>query len=221
MRRETFVRFTDRYEAGVLLAKALNKYSDKNVVVYGLPRGGVKVALEVARFLQAPLDLIIARKIGHPVFPEYAIAATSENGPVIKAEYDLTTINKKWFTDEVGRQRQEAKRRRENYLASKPEIPVKGKIAILVDDGIATGLTIRAAVLALKHRQPEKIIIAVPVAPRSFCHLIENEVDEIIVLECPEDRNYLGSVGAYYNDFLPVEDQEVIACLNAYEKEYY
>ena len=214
------MHFADRREAGKLLAQALQKYRNEATVVYALPRGGVVTALEIAHFLQAPLDLIITRKIGHPLQPEYAIAATAENGHTIKTQGEVKMINQEWFANEVSRQRQEAKRRREKYLPGRAEIPVKGKIAILVDDGIATGLTMRVGIQELKHRQPKKIVVAVPIAPQTTANLIASEVEEMIALDVPQDRHYLGAVGAYYDDFSPVEDEEVMTLMQSYEKEY-
>lgn len=214
------MHFKNRTEAGQLLAEALKKYRNEAVVVYALPRGGVAVAVEIARLLHAPLDLIIARKIGHPFQPEYAIAATAENGHIIETKREVSNVDKTWYVNEIEKQRQEAKRRREKYLPNRSTIPVQGKIAILVDDGIATGLTMRLGILELKHRQPKKIVVAVPVAPRTTAELIESEAGEIVALDIPEDYDYLGAVGAYYSDFSAVEDEEVIALMQSYEKEY-
>lgn len=213
------MRFKQRSEAGRLLAQALKNYKDKNVVVYALPRGGVITAVEIARFLHAPLDLIIIRKVGHPQQPEYAIAAVAEDGHLLGSERELATVNQRWLKQEIAKQRKEARRRREAYLSNKPEIPATGKIAILVDDGVATGLTMRVAILELKHRHPEKIIVAVPVAPLSTANLLKAEAGEIVALEIPADKNYLGAVGAYYEDFSQVEDAEVITALKCYEAE--
>lgn len=214
------MHFKDRTEAGSLLAQALKKHANKKVMVYALPRGGVSLAIAIARFLHAPLDLIIVRKIGHPALPEYAIAATAESGRIITSTQEAALTHTKWFIQEAEKQRQEAKRRREQYLTNQAETSVAGKIAILVDDGIATGLTMRMAILELKHRQPKKIVVAVPVVPQTTAELIETEADEIIALDMPKEADYLGAVGAYYNNFLPVEDAEVIALMQSYKEEY-
>lgn len=211
--------FKDRKEAGQLLVKLLKKYKDKDVVVYALPRGGVVTALEIARYLHAPLDLIITRKIGHPYQPEYAIAAVAENGHIVSSSEEMKPISKKWLKEELEKQRIEAKRRREKYLEGKSEIAAKGGITILVDDGVATGLTIRTGILELRHRQPRKIIVAVPVVPKTTAAILAKEADEVVALDIPSDDEFLGAVGAYYSDFPQVEDEEVIAILKSYEKQ--
>lgn len=215
------MKFKDRHEAGQLLAKALKQYKNQDVVVYGLPRGGVIVADEIARFLHAPLDLIITRKIGHPYSPEYAIAAIAEDGHMIGSESELELVDPNWLQTESASQRLEAKRRREKYLQGRSDISVENKIAIIVDDGVATGLTIRLAILELKHRKPKKIIVAVPVVPRTTAELIQSEAGEIVALDIPPDYEYLGAVGAYYNYFYQVEDEEVIAIMQNYKNQCY
>jgi predicted phosphoribosyltransferase len=207
------VYFADRAEAGRLLAKALSRYQGHDVVVYALPRGGVTTAMEIARFLKAPIDLIIARKIGHPSAPEYAIAAIAEDGHMVGSEDELSMVDQKWLEREKERQRAEAKRRREKYLGGRAPLPVEGRTAILVDDGVATGLTLRVGILELRHRRPKRLVVAVPVIPLSTATLVRSEVDDLVALEIPEDREYLGAVGAYYEDFSPVEDAEVIAMM--------
>jgi predicted phosphoribosyltransferase len=207
------MKFKDRHEAGQLLAKALEQYKNQDVVVYGLPRGGVIVAAEIARDLHAPLDLIITRKIGHPYSPEYAIAAIAEDGHMIGSQSELEGIDSDWLQTQINSQRLEAKRRRKKYLEGRSDISVKNTIAIIVDDGVATGLTIRLAILELKHREPKKIIVAVPVVPQTTAELIQSEAGQIVALDIPPDYEYLGAVGAYYNNFSQVEDEEVIAIM--------
>lgn len=213
------MRFTDRTEAGQLLADKLKKYKDKDIVVYALPRGGVVTALEIAKYLDAPLDLVITRKIGHPYQPEYAIAAVAENGHIVGTQSELESVDKKWLKEEIERQKQEAKRRRKKYLAGREKREVHGKVAILVDDGIATGLTMRAGIKELQHRHPKKIVIAVPVIPQSTSAVLKKEKSEVIALDVPPDDKFLGAVGSYYEDFSPVEDEEVIAILKTYDKQ--
>jgi predicted phosphoribosyltransferase len=205
--------YANRGEAGRLLARALSRYRNEEVVVYALPRGGVVTAMEIARHLNAPVDLIIARKIGHPGQPEFAIAAIAEDGDMVASE-SLETVDPAWLENAKREQRAEARRRRERYLGSRAAIPVEGKVAILVDDGVATGLTLRLGILELRHRHPRKLVVAVPVLPRSAAERIRPEVDDRVALEIPSDREYRGAVGAYYSDFSPVEDDEVIALLS-------
>lgn len=206
--------FKDRVEAGEKLAEALEKYQDKNTVIYGLPRGGVVVAAKIAQRLQSPLSLIIVRKVGHPYNPEYAICATSENRHLICNKEELAYIDKNWLKKEVKRQQQETKRRRQLYLSGNKSLSSKDKTAIIVDDGIATGLTMLAAIGEVKHQQPRRIIVAVPVTPPDIFEKIKQEVDEIVALELPEE--FAGSIGAYYEQFPQVSDGEVVDLMEKY-----
>lgn len=205
------MKFADRRAAGKLLAEKLQTYHSQ-AVVYALPRGGVETGIEVARALDAPLDLIISRKIGHPVSPEYAICAVTETGPLICNETERVRVGSTWIDQAEANERAEAKRRREKYLAGHQPVSAKGKIAIVVDDGIATGLTMEAAVADLKKMEPQKIIVAVPAAPREAVDALQAVTDEVIVLEDPD--SYRGAVGSYYEDFPQLTDQEVIDLLN-------
>lgn len=199
--------FENREEAGKLLAQKLAAYkNNKDVIVYALPRGGVIIGEEIARYLQSPLDLIITRKIGHPFDPEYAIAAIAENGKLLLEEADTAGVDKKWLGNEIKKQRIEIRRRKRDYLAGRSLISPKGKIAILVDDGIATGLTIKVGAMELRRFKPRKIIIAVPVAPKSTIYELLNIVDEVVVLDSP---SFLGAIGNYYKDFSQVSDGQV------------
>lgn len=184
-------------------------------MIYGLPRGGVVVAAEVAHALNAPLDLIIARKIGHPFNPEYAIGAVTEKGTPVFNEAEASQVDSTWLSKAVEEQRAEAKRRRKSYLGNQEPISVKDKTAVLVDDGIATGLTYKAAITELKNRKPAKIVAAVPVAPADSAAEIEAEIDEIVCLLCEE--YFLGAVGNYYEYFEQVEDNEVIDILSEFK----
>lgn len=212
------MRFTDRYDAGRKLAELLAKYKNNDVVVYALPRGGVEVAVEIADLLKAPLDLIFAHKIGHPYQPEYAIAAVSESGYLIGNEQEMLSAGKEWLEGEKNHQMEEMQRRRKLYLKGRKEIPLKDKIAVIVDDGIATGLTMQVGIMELRSRHPDKIIAAVPVAPKSTARLIRTQVDEFVALDVPEDFHFLGAVGAYYDRFNQVEDEQVIAILDKHAK---
>src|SRR3990167_1780746 len=174
------MRWRDRLEAGQELAEALAKYKNKKAVVYGLPRGGVVLAAEVARGLNAPLDIIAARKIGHPYNPEYAVGAVTETGQLVANEAEVSDLPKNWLESEVKRQTAEALRRRRLY--KNRHLSAEGKIAIVVDDGIATGLTLKAAIKQLKAEKPARITVAVPVAPDDTAAEIEADVDSLVVL---------------------------------------
>ncbi len=194
--------YTDRKDAGEKLTAALKKYAKEQVIVYALPRGGVVVAKEIADVLHAPLDLIFARKIGHPFSPEFARAAISESGFVCGEAVDNQLL-----MDQLA----EIKRRRTLYLSNRPSLNSKGKIAILVDDGVATGLTMEAGILELQSQHPKKIIVAVPVSPKDTFERLKALAGDAV---CPEvTDHFLGAVGAYYHEFPQVEDSEVISIL--------
>jgi len=197
--------FLNRTEAGKRLAEKLKQYADEDVIIYGLPRGGAVVAREVADELNSPLSLIIVRKIGHPANPEYGIGAITDDGHIAVSEAAVSYLGQDWFEEEAEKQRKEALRRKELYKI--PEIETKGKIAIIIDDGLATGMTMLAAIKSLKEKGVKKIIAAVPVSPEDTAELIKKEVDELIVLATPEP---FGAVGMHYKDFAQISDEDVV-----------
>jgi len=207
------MRFRDRADAGEQLAQALKKYQRQDGVVYALPRGGVVLGAIVARALDMPLDLLIPRKIGHPLQPEYAICAIVENGEMACNQQEVARVDPQWFRQEVEAERHEARRRRELYLGGREPEPVKGKTAIIVDDGIATGLTMEVAIRDAKRRKPAHLVVAVPVAPPDTVEQLSREVDDFVVLD--RSRHYLGAVGAYYDYFNQTTDDEVIELLRS------
>ncbi|MBI5794397.1 phosphoribosyl transferase [Candidatus Uhrbacteria bacterium] len=206
------MRFHDRTQAAKELAKVLRKYRGEEVVVYALPRGGVILGQIVATYLHAPLDLLVPRKIGHPSMPEFAIAAVTELGEVVQNKEEVARVDPAWFAQAVEQERKEAKRRREVYLQGRARADVAGKTAIIVDDGIATGLTVRAAIADVRRSKPARVILAVPVAPRDTVQALEGLVDQVIVLEMPQF--FQGSIGAYYDSFDQVSDEEVVHLLS-------
>lgn len=210
--------FQNRTDAGQKLAGLLDHYKDQEVVVYALPRGGVVVAREIAKKLHAPLDLILAHKIGHPYSPEYAIAAVSESGHLLGSEYEMKAVGAEWLEQAKQSEMKEIARKRKMYLQGRASPAVQGKVAILVDDGIATGLTMQAGILELKDKAPKKIVVAVPVAPQSTAERITDMVDDFVALDVPAEGQFMGAVGAYYSDFSQVEDDEVITTLEEYYK---
>ena len=201
----------NRQEAGEKLAVLLEKYASPQAIIYALPRGGVIVAKEIAEKIKAPLDLAIVRKIGHPFNPEYAIGAISETGGTLYNEAEKATIDNHWLREEEIKEQAEAQRRRQKYLGGRTMISPKNKIAILVDDGIATGLSMFLAIKEIKKNQPQKIIVAIPVIPDDTLLKLRREVDDVIYLEAP--KLFLGAVGNYYDDFQQTEDEEVIEVL--------
>src|SRR3989344_475362 len=204
--------FRDREDAGTQLAQKLKAYHGTEAVVLALPRGGVVIGERVAKGLELPLDIVVARKVGHPTNSEYAICAVDERGTRLCNEAELKHIDKKWFNQRVVQEQQEAQRRIALYRGKKAPISISGKTAIIVDDGMATGLTIRLAIKAVKEQKPMRVVVALPVTPSDVAMKIKREADELVVLESPE--NFLGAVGAHYRFFPQVEDPEVIRLLS-------
>ena len=209
--------FKDRADAGRKLAGALVGYKDEQPVLLALPRGGVSVAAEVAAVLKAPLDLILVRKIGVPIQPELAMGAVVDGAaPIIVRNEDvikLADIDESTFKAICDSELAEIDRRRRRYLGDRQRGEIGGHTAIVIDDGIATGATIRAALRATRMRSPKKLILAVPVAPTSTVAELHREADDII---CLEDYEPFGAIGPYYADFGQVSDDEVIDVLERF-----
>jgi putative phosphoribosyl transferase len=206
--------FASREEAGRQLATRLEMRRGVDVVVLALPRGGVPIAFEVARALCAPLDLVLVRKIGAPGNPELAVAAIVDGAaPEIVENEDVMRAvgaSAAYVQAQGARELAELERRRRAYLGDRAPVEVRGKTAIVIDDGIATGATMRAALRGLRRRGPARVVLAVPVAAPEALALLAREVDEIVCLHAPRD---LGGVGAYYDDFRQVSDEEVCRLL--------
>lgn len=209
--------FRDRSDAGQKLAAALTGYKDDQPVILALPRGGVPVAAEVAAALNAPLDLILVRKIGVPFQPELAMGAVVDGGaPMIVRNEDviqLAGINESDFKSVCDSELAEIERRRQSYLGNRERVDVTGRTAIVIDDGIATGATTRAALRATRMRNPRKLVLAVPVAPTENLAVMRAEADEVV---CLEDHEFFGAIGFYYRDFRQVSDEEVIEMLRRF-----
>jgi len=203
--------FRDRAEAGRALATKLMGFAGRgDVVVLALPRGGAVVGYEVAQALNAPLDVFMVRKLGTPGQPELAMGAIASGGVIVLNPDVVHALN---IPDEVirevaAREEQEVERREREYRGNRPPLPLRRQTAILVDDGLATGSTMRAAVMAVRDRDPGAIVVAVPVAAASTCAELrsESEVDHVICLATPE---HFQAVGQWYEDFPQVSDQEV------------
>lgn len=206
--------FADRSQAGKLLARHLACYQDRSPVVLGLPRGGVAVAAEVALALGAPLDVIVARKLGFPGNPELAIGAVTARGTRVLNEALLRQVllPPGFLGQETERQRQDAEQRERLLRAAHPAISLQGRTAILVDDGIATGMTALAAIHDLWAQRPQAVVLATPVAPLRTVERLHPEVDAIVSLETPED---LSSIGQFYEDFSQLTDESVTEMLTA------
>jgi len=205
--------FNDRSDAGIQLASKLKEYKDQEgVLILALPRGGVVTGYEVSRYLNAPLDIIIVRKIGFPGQPELGIGAVSETGTVFLNKFIITTygVPKDYIERETSRQKEEIARRVKLYRKGKSLPALEGKTIILVDDGVATGATIKAAITTLRKEKLNKLIVALPVAPPEVADELQQMVDEFICLETPLD---FMAVGAHYVDFTQVSDDEVVELL--------
>jgi predicted phosphoribosyltransferase len=201
--------FPNRAEAGRLLAEKLEKYADRNdVIVLGLPRGGVPVAYEVAKSLRAPLDVFIVRKLGVPGFEELAAGAIASGGVRVLNEDVLRALpNADEIIESVtAKETAELERREKSYRDDRPAPELHDRVVILVDDGLATGATMHAAVKALRQRDVAKIVVAVPVGPPDTCREFEDEADETICATAPE---FFQAVGQYYEDFSQTSDEEV------------
>jgi predicted phosphoribosyltransferase len=204
--------FRDRREAGQRLADALLPYAPRDPVVLGLPRGGVPVAFEVARRLDAPLDVCIVRKLGAPGHEEFAMGAIASGGVELLSEHTVRSLGltREQVAQVIGRERQELARRERAFRDGRPAVDVQGRTVILVDDGLATGASMQAAVMALRSRRPAAIVVAVPVASSTACADIRRIADVCVCLRTPEP--FFG-VGQWYANFGQTTDDEVRALL--------
>jgi putative phosphoribosyl transferase len=207
-------RFQDRADAGRRLAGELGAYAGRDdVVVLGLPRGGVPVAAEVARAIGAPLDVFVVRKLGVPTAPEYAMGAIATGGVRVVNE---DVVQELGITDDVlaataAQEQLELERREQLYRAGRPDPDLRDRTVVVVDDGLATGATMRAAVQALRAHAPREIVVAVPVAAHETCDALRDVADTVV---CPLTPAPFTSVGEWYVDFEQLEDEAVRALLN-------
>jgi len=209
-----FDKYIDRLDAGNILAEEIISKKIENAVVLGIPRGGVVVAARVSSKLCLPLDIIIPRKIGAPFNPELAIGAVTQDGTVLMLDNAklYNYVDEKELESLIDEQVKEIKRRMQKYRGREDYPDYQGKVIILVDDGIATGFTIKAALKSIKNSlKPNKLILAVPVAPLDMAKLLEQEVDELV---CPLKPIDFYAVGQFYQNFDQVMDEEVIKLLN-------
>jgi predicted phosphoribosyltransferase len=206
-------RFLNRHEAGKVLAKRLLKYADRSdVIILALPRGGVPIAYEVALALKAPLDVMIVRKLGLPGREELAIGAIASGGVQILNQdiVQMLGINAATISSVLEQELQELKRREENYRGSRPPPELMDRTVIVVDDGLATGASMRAAVMGLRAQSPDRIVVAVPAAAPQAIELLEPKVDEIVCVISPDPFE---GVGKWYKDFAQMTDEEVKSLL--------
>lgn len=209
--------FRDRTDAGRRLAQVLSEYKGRNAVVLALPRGGVPVAAEVAAELDASLDLILVRKIGVPVQPELAMGAVVDGAaPIVVRNEDViefTGVTADEFDEACASELAEIERRRKLYIGERARAEIAGQVVIVIDDGIATGATTRAALQAIRKRKPKELVLAVPVAPSDTVAKLRQDVDTLICLEMPE---LFGAIGYFYRDFRQVSDEEVVTTLKRF-----
>lgn len=211
--------YRDRSEAGRVLAKELDAYRSLSTVVVALPRGGVVVGFEVAAGLGATLDFLVVRKLGAPNHKELAIGAVvgrgdpSDPGAEVLVEEVLAhrlQVSKEYIQEESAREIEEIRRREQAYRAGRPMMPLAGRTVIVVDDGVATGSSVRAALRALRKRRPERLVMAVPVGPRETLEDLRRDADEVV---CPLVPREFRAVGEFYEDFSQTTDEEVIRLL--------
>jgi putative phosphoribosyl transferase len=203
--------FSDRTEAGKLLAKQLENYKGIDTVVLALPRGGVPIAYEIAQAIDAPLDIVPVRKIGYPNSPEFAIGAVNDDGSSLLEDAMIENIDKHWLEIEMQKEKNESIRRAHKYRGGQGPIDVLGKSVILVDDGVATGLTMLLAVRVVQTHSPRELLVAVPVGAQDAFEKLREAGVLVVTIEPVEE--FRGSVGAHYFKFPQLTDEEVVQLL--------
>jgi putative phosphoribosyl transferase len=208
------MRFQNREQAGRLLAERLaEKYARQDGIVYALPRGGVVLGAEVARRLDMPLDVIIVRKIGHPYNSEYAIGALTETGDPVVNPHELARLQVEWFNRQVAVERTHARRQRQRYVGGREPLSANGKLAIIIDDGIATGLSIKAAIEELLRHRPQRLVVVSPVIPVEIAADLRERADDVVAIKSTSDSS--GAVSSHYEEFPQITDDEAIEVLRA------
>jgi predicted phosphoribosyltransferase len=213
--QELFGVFENRREAGKLLAEELSYLKQKKPIILGLPRGGVIVAHEIAQFLGATLDIVVARKLGAPDNPELAIGAVTESG-LIQLNEDIIQslgIPEEYIEAEKKIQLEEIRRRVHDYRKVRERVPLTGQTVVITDDGVATGATVKAAILGVQAENPNKIVLAIPVGAQDTLEELGEMVEELVYLKNPP---LIGGVGQFYHDFAQIEDEEVLRILKEY-----
>ena len=209
--------FRNRADAGRKLAKALASYKKRQPVVLALPRGGVPIAAEVCAALSAPVDLILVRKIGVPFQPELAMGAVVDGSAFVVVRNEdviqYANIDEATFNAIRDTELSEIKQRRQRYLGTRDRVEIAGRTAIVIDDGVATGATMRVALRAVRARKPQRLVLAVPVAPASTVAELRSEADDVI---CLEEDDFFIAISDYYADFRQVSDQDVIDILKRF-----
>jgi putative phosphoribosyl transferase len=206
------VTFKNRVEAGKRLAEALMDLQGKDVVILGIPRGGVVVANEVAKALKAPMDIVVTRKIEAPGEPEFALGAVTQEGDVIMDKQAAESIgaSREYLDDQIRKKREEVSDRMHRLRGDAPYPGLEGRVVVIVDDGIATGSSVEAAVMSVRKRKPKEVVVAVPVAPSDAVETLAEDGMKVVCLEMP--GSFL-AIGEFYRDFGQVEDIEVMRIL--------
>ena len=202
------MNYTNRHDAALKLIPLLEKYKEKDCVILAVPRGGVPIGYYIAKKFNLPLELLLTKKIGHPLNPEVAIGAVSLEDQII--DY-YPNISQEYINDQIKQIRESLKLKYLKFMGKRKSLDLKDKIVIIVDDGIATGNTLLLAIKMIRKNKPKKIVIAAPVSPVDSAERIKNEADELI---CPIITNDFRGVGGYYYDFSEVSDEEVIDFIN-------
>ncbi len=205
------MRFINRTDAGKQLAEKVSALSLGDVIVFGLPRGGAVIASEIAKALHCPMDLVICKKVAHPHNPEYAIGAVAEEKSIVKDEAESRLVSPDWLAVAISETIWANKRRRKLYFGDQEISNVQDKTVLLADDGIATGLTMMAAIKEMRKRHAKEIIVAIPVSPIDVYWTLKTLADDVICLKI--EHSFQDAVGAYYEDFRQVSDEEVIQLL--------
>ncbi len=211
------VEFEDREDVGRRLAQLLLPYRRTKAIILAVPRGGVVVAAEIAERLELPMDVLIVRKIGHPAQPEFGLGAVVEGLPPVLSAAGMVRagLSETDLAPTIREEQREVERRARRYRGGRILPDVRGRTVLLVDDGIATGGTLRSAIKALRQRRPQKIVLAVGVAPPGVFASLRKEVDELVCLSVPTDFD---AVGQFYREFQPVSDDRVVALLNRFRR---
>lgn len=204
LKRIHLMFFENRKSAAVALIPHLEKFRNEQVIVLAIPRGGVPVGYEIARHFGWPLELVLTKKIGHPMNPEYAIGAVNLDGVLLDPAH--SDVPASYIESETKRIRQQLRERARKFSGTRKPAELEGKTLILVDDGIATGFTVLASIALLRKTHPARVVVAVPVAPPSVVRKLDKTADEVIILTTPDD--FFG-VGQYYSDFTEVTDEDV------------
>ncbi len=209
--------FADRREAALLLSERLAEYATRHPVILGIPRGGIVIADTIANELQADLDVVLTRKLGAPGNPELAVGAVSEHGETLLDSRIAGAVgaNDEYIEREKARQLAEIEKRRDQYRSVLPKVPLQGRTVIVVDDGIATGATMRASIWAARAEGAVEVAIAAPVGAPDSVEMLREEADQVVCLLVPE---YLYAIGQFYLDFQQVSDEEVMSILKAHRE---